>query len=176
MLDCHRHDQGFGPGYNERTSETSVAHNGYAAALEARNNKGTTPLHWAALGGHTEAIQVLVDLAPNRVAALEAKTNKGSTPLHCAAQGGHAEAVRLLIDLAPDKVAALAAEGDGKTALLVAAWKGHAAVIRALAESVPDGVAATLQAKSRQGKTPLQYATGGGHDEAAEALRQLGAK
>lgn len=56
---------------------------------------GWTPLHYAAKGGHTETIQLLVEAGanPNAIDA------NGRTPLHIAAGAGHAKATAMLIDL-----------------------------------------------------------------------------
>ena len=45
----------------------------------SKDNKGKTPLHWAALSGHKDVVELL--LASK--AEVNAKNNDGQTPLHC---------------------------------------------------------------------------------------------
>ena len=60
--------------------------------LEQRDARGFRPLHLAALGGHVETIQLLLD----RKAALTADAD-GFSALHFAAKAGHSPAVRMLL-------------------------------------------------------------------------------
>ena len=65
--------------------------------LEATDLRGFRPLHLAALAGHREAIQLLLD----RRAHVAASDPHGFTALHFAAKAGHLAAVRLLAPGAP---------------------------------------------------------------------------
>ncbi|MCP4849575.1 MAG: hypothetical protein GY899_16675, partial [Verrucomicrobiaceae bacterium] len=67
-----------------------VARNGYLAGVQAyldagvdinaRDQNGSTPLHWAALEGHKEIVELLI----NKEADVNANDNTGNTPLDLA--------------------------------------------------------------------------------------------
>ncbi|MCG8340563.1 MAG: ankyrin repeat domain-containing protein [Cytophagales bacterium] len=59
------------------------------AAINAKDNAGFTPLHWAAKKGHQEVVTQLLEAG----AEINAKDQQGWTPLHWAAQEGHQEIV-----------------------------------------------------------------------------------
>lgn len=73
------------------------AKKGAAAAsaidLSEADDKGETPLHYAAMGGHSEALTVLLC----HVKDPDVLNDKLQTPLHLAAMRCHAEAVRTLL-------------------------------------------------------------------------------
>ena len=81
------------------------------ADVNAKDNNGDTPLHWAAERGE-KIIRALVELG----ADANAKNNKGETPLHRAALEGHAEIAQAqaLIAAGAD---VNAKDNDGKTPL-----------------------------------------------------------
>lgn len=62
------------------------------------NHPGWTPLHYAASGGHTEIIQLLLD----KSAYIDAESPNGTTPLMMAARYGNSKAVQLLIEEGAD--------------------------------------------------------------------------
>ncbi len=62
------------------------------------NQPGWTPLHYAATGGHTSLIQLLLDES----AYIDAESPNGTTPLMMAARYGNAKSVQLLIDEGAD--------------------------------------------------------------------------
>ncbi|MBC6417279.1 MAG: ankyrin repeat domain-containing protein [Rhodospirillales bacterium] len=68
------------------------------ADLNARIEKGNTPLHLAAVFGNAEAVAALLDAGadPN------ARGEGGLTPLHAAAAHGSAEVVAALLDAGAD--------------------------------------------------------------------------
>ena len=78
------------------------------AEIEAKDNDGKTPLHWAAAEGHEEATRALL----NAGAKIEAKGNDGKTPLHWAAVAGHKKTTRALLNAGADRKAK---DNDGKT-------------------------------------------------------------
>ena len=60
--------------------------------VSSTDDYGDTPLHWAALNGHTEVAEFLL---ANK-AAVDAKDLRGKTPLYWAGLGGHKEMAELL--------------------------------------------------------------------------------
>jgi len=55
------------------------------ASVDAANDNGLSLLHVAALGGHSDVVQLLVDSG----AAYNARTLSGETPLALASANGH---------------------------------------------------------------------------------------
>lgn len=59
---------------------------------------GLTPLHVAALKGHTDTIRILLDFKIE----IDCRDNEGFTPLHLAVEGGCVETVEALVDRGSD--------------------------------------------------------------------------
>jgi len=59
----------------------------------ANANTGSTPLHFACIGGNLKVVQLLL----KKGAAVEARNVLGLTPLHCASDMGFVEVARWLI-------------------------------------------------------------------------------
>ena len=59
------------------------------------DGNGNTPLHCAALGGHTDVAQLLVDAG----ADLEATNNEGDRPLHLGAGAGNLAFLKFLLQV-----------------------------------------------------------------------------
>jgi len=64
------------------------------ADVNAKDDNGWTPLHWAALSGHKEVSEYLITMGADVNAA---ETGSGMTPLHFAAAGDQKEIVELLL-------------------------------------------------------------------------------
>ena len=60
--------------------------------LEAKDKEGCSPLHYAAVGGHKEVAEYLIDNNSD----VNVSDPAGCTPLHAAAMLGHIEIIRLL--------------------------------------------------------------------------------
>lgn len=64
-------------------------------SVNGLDKAGSTPLHWAAHGGHIECIQMLLSV-PNCEVNVQNKI--GDTPIHSAAWRGHSAVVKLLLE------------------------------------------------------------------------------
>ncbi|KAL3865896.1 hypothetical protein ACJMK2_043244 [Sinanodonta woodiana] len=64
-------------------------------SVNGLDKAGSTPVHWAAHGGHTECLVELLKV-PN--CEINVQNKLGDTPIHCAAWKGHAEVVRMLLE------------------------------------------------------------------------------
>jgi ankyrin repeat protein len=126
---------------------------------------GMTALHWAAMKGDTELVQMLRFAGAN----LRATTRLGAfTPLHLAARAGHAEVVAALIAAGAD---VNLASQNGATPLMFAASAGDPKTVTMLVENGAD-----VNAKDRpKGETPLMYAAGYNRVDAVKLLLQSGA-
>ena len=100
------------------------------AYINARNDGGQTPLHWASYGHNFKDGSVLRSLLEHG-ADVNAQRLNGWTPLHTASWSGVLEVVRLLLELGADVEAK---DNDGKTALRVAAGRGRDEVVKFLRE------------------------------------------
>ena len=65
----------------------------------APNKNGETPIHQAALTGHTEIIKLLAPLTVNP----NAHDKNGGTPIRNAAENGHFEIFKILVPLTVDQ-------------------------------------------------------------------------
>ncbi len=146
------------------------------ANLELKTKQGITPLSWALGDGKYFAAKALIDLGadvnatsgfenvtPLMVLAtqLAAKTRSGNL-----AQGPQPlDLARLLVDKGAN-VNALSK--DNVNAVMIAAGHNNAPIIGLLA-----GAGADLAAKSSNGQTALEIATGAGFDAAVGALKLM---
>jgi hypothetical protein len=80
------------------------------ADVNGHDDKGITPLSWAAMAGHADAAQLLI----KEGAKINGKNRDGGTPLHGAAFLGQTEIVELFIK---NKANLNIANGDGETPL-----------------------------------------------------------
>ena len=114
--------------------------------VQSKDSDGYTPLHHAAIGGHAEVVEVLLENG----AKLDGIGSRGETALFLASSAGSAEVVELLAKNGADPNKASA---DGKTPLHKAAMSGHSEVVDALLAA---GADATV--KDRSGRTALELA------------------
>ncbi|PNH01635.1 Ankyrin-1 [Tetrabaena socialis] len=142
--------------------------------------EGRAPLHTAVVGGHKEAVEVMInagadvdvkDKVPWGVAGGEAceglEACAGATPLHIASQGSSADIAEVLLRAGAD-----ADVKDKKlaTPLHVASVHGRVAVAEALVRAGAD-----VGAKDKGESSPLHVAGLHGQAEVAEALLRAGA-
>ena len=87
--------------------------------INQHDSHGHTPMHWAALGGHTEIIKFFINCGAdiNR----QSKTDYGPFPIHWACVSGHVLAVDLLLQ---NGASIDVADNKGCTPLIIAAQYG----------------------------------------------------
>jgi ankyrin repeat protein len=100
------------------------------AKINARDEDGDTPLHWASRGQNFKDGSVL-RLLLEHGADVNAQSQDGWTPLHVASVWVELKVVRLLLEHGADVEAK---DNDGKTALQVAADEGFDEVVKLLRE------------------------------------------
>ncbi|KAF3446084.1 hypothetical protein FNV43_RR11263 [Rhamnella rubrinervis] len=105
-----------------------------------------TPLHVAAMLGHTQFVKEILDRKPQL--AKESDSQR-YLALHLASAKGHVEIVKALVFVSP--VMCFARDKDGLNPLQLAAIKGRIGVVRELVKVVPDAARATCG----QGETIL---------------------
>ena len=168
------------------------------ADVNARDEIGNTPLHWAAFNGYNETVAILLD----NDADISARDKYDNTALYKAAENGHTETVVTLIERGGADVNAK--NYQHLTPLLVAARNGHKETVIALLDSGADANATTVSgdtaihlsssnnhketiltllakgganvnAKDRMGDRPLHKAARHGHTETVFSLLDNGA-
>src|SRR5688572_29037239 len=165
--------------------------------VNAAQQDGTTPLHWAVDRDAPEIVQMLIRAGAN----VKAVNRYGATPLWLASVNGDPKTIAMLLEAGAD---ASSANLDGETALMVAArtgkpdavsrllsrgadpnakegWRGQTALMWAAAEghaAVIDLLVARgadLKTRSNAGFTALLFAAREGRNAAVEALLKAGA-
>jgi ankyrin repeat protein len=106
------------------------------AAVNIKDDNGTTPLHVACKHGHLELVKLL--LAKKAIVSIQ--DDSGNSPLHAASEHGHIEIVKVLV---AKKATVSLHNNEGKTALDHACRKNRKIVIQFLlkhgAACEPDG-------------------------------------
>ncbi|KAK8976101.1 hypothetical protein V6N11_007595 [Hibiscus sabdariffa] len=91
-----------------------------------------TPLHVAAMLGHTDFVREIIQRKPEFTKQVD---SKGSSPLHSASAKGYVEVVKALLDVDPDMC--LAVDREGRNPLHLAAMKGKVEVLKELVRVRP---------------------------------------
>lgn len=138
------------------------------ADVELRASGGHAALHLAAMCGHADITQAIVDMKADVEAETVYYGRPGHRPLSIACSEGHEKIVRLLAESRADMEARTC---TGAAALHVAAWNGHAEAAAALLAGKADVNVATEDVFQR---TPLSLALMNGHSTTVGLL--LGAK
>ena len=149
------------------TALSLAASKGYAKATQALLKGGAaigTDLHWAAMRGHVEVLEVLLGAG----AEVDGPQPEGEglaarTLLHSAVIGNQAAAIALLVNAG---ASVDVQDEEQNTPLFLAAKRGHAAAIKALVKA---GAYAWRKGYGGQ-VTPLQIAANSGHDQAVFEL------
>jgi ankyrin repeat protein len=134
------------------------------ADIDARSERGETPLILAILAGHDEVAELLIEEG----AALDGRNERGLTPLHAAAYSGNAEVARVLLDHGAgleDRT-----NVSGATPLIVAAEENRVGVAELLIARGAD-----LTIPDRDGFTALTQAWAKKRTEMVRLLKQHGA-
>ena len=137
--------------------------------FSARNAKGRTPLHLAALQAHAspnhlQCLFLLVELAGRDLVALA--DDDGATALHLAAAHGAERTVTILAnEMRTHGYDIEVADHDGQTALQLGARHGSLAVLMALLAA-----GASVHRVDFDGSTALAHASACGHLDIVEAL------
>ncbi len=125
---------------------------------------GTTPLHWAALGGHLDILRLLLAAG----ADVEAVDSHGVTPFYLAAVNADAESLEALLDAGANPNAHAT---NGETILMTVARAGLADAISLLLERGAD-----VDGRDRNFlQTALMIAAREGHLDAVRLLIEHGA-
>ncbi|MCB9229507.1 MAG: ankyrin repeat domain-containing protein [Deltaproteobacteria bacterium] len=124
----------------------SLLNNGVDVDVNANDENNATPLHWAAMNGHTAVAGLLIE----KGADVNAAGDGSWTPLHLAAVEGHKDVAELLIAAGTD---VNAVNNDGDTPLHWAAVNGHTVFAALLIAAGAD-----VNAVDRFGFTHSNYA------------------
>ncbi|MBI3929433.1 MAG: ankyrin repeat domain-containing protein [Armatimonadetes bacterium] len=135
------------------------------AALARPDAQGYLPLHLAARSGQAAVVEFLL----GQGADPNARTRTSWTPLHEASAHGHPEVIRLL--LAHRAVVEIKETQNGGTALHVAAFNGHLPAVELLLRA-----GAKVNARDKDGWTPLSQARDQGHQKVIDLLLKHGGK
>lgn len=118
----------------------------------ARNERGATPLHYAAGSNHSDAIKILLDArADPDILNDYSKNRRGKTPLHRAATAGCMEACQALLDSGID---VSQENGAGLTALHFAAFNSRPKCVERFLKAGADAMF-----EDSTGATALHYAS-----------------
>ena len=114
---------------------------------------GLTVLHYAAINGHLDIVQLIVTNVENKNPA----NDFGTTPLHRAASYGHLDICQLIVENVKNKNPAH--KGNGSTPLHRAAWNGHFDICKLIIENVEN-----KHPVDNSGRTPKDLVPQGRYD------------
>ncbi|CAL1282905.1 unnamed protein product [Larinioides sclopetarius] len=119
--------------------------------VNAQDNEGHHPLHWAASNGHISILKFLLEAGADPTYV----TNKGNTPLHIAVSKGLLTITEVLLQFVKcDELVNFVnaqTQGTGATSLHVAAKKGFKDIIKVLLKH-----GAVYNVKNNENKSPLE--------------------
>jgi ankyrin repeat protein/beta-lactamase regulating signal transducer with metallopeptidase domain len=133
------------------------------AEVDAKDERGWTPLCWAVCAGRTEVLRFLIA----KGAQARAEMANGQTPLHVVAGNGRRDLAELLVAGGADLNAK---NGIGLAPVHEAARNGHRQVVELLLAKGAD-----VNAKAPDDSTPLHLAAVRGHNDVVGLLIAKGA-
>lgn len=161
--DASHHDGSKNPFDDVRAGNILSVQNAVASGWDpttAQDEKGASPLLWAAGSGHLDMVRYLIGTGCDPTFRQKARRAfEGRTALHWAARNGHTLVVEYLAEECRVDIDAKTA--DGTTAFCWAAWQGHEAVLRLLQSRKCD-----CTAMNRFGCNAVLWAAQGGGTEA----------
>ncbi|KAM4733686.1 ankyrin repeat domain-containing protein 27 isoform 2-T2 [Anableps anableps] len=134
-----------------------------ALGVNSCNADGFTPLHVAALHGHSSLAALLIRHGAN----VNVRTGQNATPLHLACQNSHVQVVRFLLEC---NAKLNKKDHYGNTPLIHACLCGNLETASILLQSN-----ALVNVANVQGNTALHEAVRGGHQAVVELLLRSGA-
>ncbi|CAK6977928.1 LOW QUALITY PROTEIN: ankyrin repeat domain-containing protein 27%2C partial [Scomber scombrus] len=144
------------------TQKLSVLQAG-TLGVNSCNSEGFSPLHVAALHGHSALVALLIRHGAN----VNARTNQNATPLHLASQNSHIQVVRFLLEC---NAKLNKKDHYGNTPLIHACLRGNLETATTLLQSN-----ALVNVANHQGNTALHEAVRAGHQALVELLLRGGA-
>ncbi|KAK3083082.1 hypothetical protein FSP39_013452 [Pinctada imbricata] len=132
--------------------------------VSALDNMFRTPLHWAAVLGHSQIVGILLDNGADYASS----DSNGATPLHYAAQNNYHDTVAVFLSR---KNVTDEQDNDGRTAFMWAAGKGADDVINVFHKNNVD-----IQQVDTNGGTALHAAALSGHPSTVKLLLEYGAQ
>ena len=133
------------------------------AILKIKDEKGQTPLHYAASTNFTEGVDFLLDKL--KMDLIE-KDADGLFPIHCASKYGHVGILKKLLQDSLD--AREFVNQDGQNILHVAAKYGKYSVVTYISKN--PGLVLLLNEKDKEGNTPLHLAAMNWHPKIVSCL------
>ena len=137
------------------------------SVINLPGSDGEPALHWAAITGDTESVDILLKNGANA----NQLDDDGDTPLHSAAISGSVEIAQMLIDHEA-KTTINHPDRHGYVALHSAAFNNNVGVLNILLQN---GALTTINHPAKNGLTPLGAAREKGNDDAVVLLRSYGA-
>ncbi|MGD9347880.1 MAG: ankyrin repeat domain-containing protein [Candidatus Aminicenantes bacterium] len=132
------------------------------AKIDAKDEEGYTPLHWACMRAHWDIANYLIE----RGADLNVVGGDGGTQINWAVHHDNVDIIKALID----KGAKLNIRNQwGMTELHTAIWRGNIHVVEYLLDHGSDP-----NIKTNEGWTAMHYAYRSGHDNVIALLKKRG--
>ncbi len=119
--------------------------------VEIVDGRGMKPIHWAALRGHKEIVDALLE----KGADVNGRNSAEWTPLMHASLEGHLDIAKLLIEHGAEVNAKTYVSG---TALMFASGKGHESIVRLLLSAGADPRIQIEGTDDEDGMTAIDYA------------------
>jgi len=132
---------------------------------DAQDQGGLSLLHWAAIGGHADVCQLLINVGMD----VDSRDISERTALHYAAYGGYVNCMLVLLE---NKAECSSQDREGVTSLHWACSKGHMDAVKLLIQY--SALINTME-HTEDRYTPLDYALMGEYFEVCQFLIEHGA-